>query len=841
MNSKATKPIVLGVIFIIALITFSIMTNKVNKDLTTTMDEASLPVMQFVYNDVVINELHAYVEEMDMLSMRDGLVPLDENRGLHLEILTYGNEVDALSYKIRSIDSERLLVEEDNAEAIVSKDKVECNIKLPSIFEQNVEYNMEIALTMGKEKVYYYTRIVQSEDCYVDETLDFAFTFHDYTFREDADQFIPTYMDPATGDATTLNYVDLSCTLRQITWADFTGVKFTEPVASIKEINDSYNVITLNYIMTNVNENDEVEYYNIEEFYRLRQAAGRTYVLNFERTMNQIFRNENDFLLGNAAILLGIRDKDVEYMTNESGDCIAFVQEGDLWCYDRVNNTISQVFSFRSAEGMNSRENWNQHDIRIVRVDEAGTVSFLVYGYMNRGDHEGKVGVGVYHYDGISHNVEEELFISTNKSFGVLQAELGELMYVDEQKVLYLSLNNDIYKIDMNAMEYETLISSSTSECYTASPSGRYLAWVSPEKLYKSTSIHLEDLKTGISHEIEAKKGTYVKPLAFIGEDFVYGVAKKKDAYVDAVGQQTFAMHKIEIMNTSEDKIEVIKTYKPAGKYVGSVTVDDRNIYVKLLKKQTDKFTAAGEDTIMNREMEPANGVELIKSVTELKQTQIAISMKEIADLKKVKIITPKHILVEEDRTLTLSTKNENYYYVYARGKVLLATQNASDAIHVANANYGVVVDSQLRYIFKRARNTMQTAFGELQVQSTDRNASTITKCVSIMLMRENAGLSVSELMEAGQTPVEILERSLSDAVILELSGSSMEELLYFIDNGAPVLAKTGSKRAVLLVGYSASYVYYYDPATGATKGVSYETIEELLEDGGRYFITYVK
>lgn len=841
MNSKATKPIVLILVFIGALIIFSIMTNKVNKDLTTTMDEASLPIMQFVYNDVEINELHGYVQEMDMLSMRDGLVPLDSNRGLHLEILTYGNEVDTLSYKIRSINSERLLVEEDNAEIIVGKDKAECDILLPSIFEENVEYNMEIALTMGSQTVYYYTRIVQSVDCYVDETLDFAFTFHEYTFRDDADTFFPTYMDPATGDATTLNYVDLSCTLRQITWADFTGVKFTEPVASIKEINASYNVITLNYIMTNVNENNEVEYYNVEEFYRLRQTADRTYVLNFERTMNQIFRNENDFILGNAAILLGIRDKDVEYMTNESGDCIAFVQEGDLWCYDRVNNTISQVFSFRSAEGMNSRENFDQHDIRIVRVDEAGTVSFLVYGYMNRGDHEGKVGVGVYYYDGISHTVEEELFIETNKSFGVLQAELGELMYVDEQKILYLSLNDDIYKIDMNSMEYQTIISSNTDECYTASPSGRYLAWVLPEEMNQSTSIYLEDLKTGVSHEITAEKGTYVKPIAFIGEDFVYGVAQKKDCYTDGVGQQIFVMRRIEIINTSEDKLEVIKTYKPSGKYIGDVTVDDRNIYVELLKKADGKYTVSGDDTIMNREMEPANGVELMKSVTESKQTQMAISMKELSEVKSVKIITPKYILVEEDRSLTLPTDDGNYYYVYAKGKVLVATQDVSDAIRIANDNYGVVVDSQLRYIFKRARNNIQTAFTGLEVQSTDKNASSMTKCVSIMLMRENAGLSVSELIEAGQTPVEILEKGLSDAVVLEMSGSTMEELLYFIDNGAPVLAKTGTNKAVLLVGYSASYVYYYDPATGNTKGVSYEKIEDLFEDGGRYFITYVK
>ena len=134
MSSKATKPIVLLLVFIGALFIFSILTNKVNKDLTTTMKEASLPVMQFIYNDRELNELHGYVEEMDMLSMRDGLIPLGADRALQLEIMTYGNKVDALSYKIRSIDGTRLLVEENEAKIDVSQDKVECDISLPSIF-----------------------------------------------------------------------------------------------------------------------------------------------------------------------------------------------------------------------------------------------------------------------------------------------------------------------------------------------------------------------------------------------------------------------------------------------------------------------------------------------------------------------------------------------------------------------------------------------------------------------------------------------------------------------------------------------------------------------------------
>lgn len=841
MSRKATRPIVLVLVFIGALIIFGILTNKVDKDVTTIMEEASLPVMQFVYNDVTLNELHGYAQEMDMLSMRDGLLPVGEKRQVNLQIMTYGSTIDNIAYKVRSMDNERLLVEVENAEMISSADKVECQIDLPSLFEDNVEYNMEIALTVGEQTLYYYTRIVHSTNSYADETLAFALKFHEYTFRGDAASFIPTYMDAATGDATNLAYVDLSCTLGQITWGKFEGVRMTEPVASFKEITPSYNVITLNYVMTNVNENNEVEYYNVEEYYRLRQTPTRIYVLNFERTMNQVFRSENDFLLGTTALQLGIRNQDVEFLANDSGDCIAFVQEGELWSYDRINNSIAQVFSFRGAEGINNRENWDQHDIKIVRVDEAGSISFLVYGYMNRGIHEGNVGVGVYHYDALAQTVEEEVFIQTDKSYEVLKAELGKLMYVNEQKQFYIMVNDSVYQIDLTTFEVKTMVESGYRECFAVSESGRYLAWIEPEKLYNSESITLEDLKTGISYDITSDANAYLRPITFIGEDFVYGVAYATDVEVDSVGVQVFPMSKIEILNTSEEKRDVIKVYTPGTGKIGNISVDANNVYLELVTKTDGRYIVTGSDTIMNRESEPVNGVKVTTIKTDVKQTQVALSIKAIAEDKQVEILNPKHILLEENRNVSLDVKTEDYYYVYVKGEVLFATKDISAAIKLANENYGVVVDSDVNYVFKRARNTTQNALTNLSINEADADANSLIKCISIILKREGAGIGVKDLIETGQTPYQILSSTLREASVFELRDCTLDELLYFIDQSTPVLAKIGENQAVLLTGYTANYIYYYDPLSGLTKTIDYEGMENMMFQGGEYVIAYVK
>ena len=83
MNKKYVKPMVLTIVFLISVMVFSALTNKVNIDSTTTMKEATLPIVHFMSEDNVISELHGYVQEMDMLSMRLPMLT-EEEELLHL-------------------------------------------------------------------------------------------------------------------------------------------------------------------------------------------------------------------------------------------------------------------------------------------------------------------------------------------------------------------------------------------------------------------------------------------------------------------------------------------------------------------------------------------------------------------------------------------------------------------------------------------------------------------------------------------------------------------------------------------------------------------------------------
>ena len=573
MSKKVIKPIVLIVVFIAALITFCITTNKGNKDMTTKQADATLPVMSFNLDKIKINTLHGYTTEMDPTKMRDCVIPISDDRKLSLSISTYGMAVDRISYKIRSMDGKRL-VADDEISSFSNKDNtIQADVNMPNVMDENTEYLLVFTITSGQDNVYYYSRIMQTDGKDAAKVVEFAKKFHDETFIKDDKSFFTTYMETTTGDRNTLAHVDLTSTVSQITWGSMAAAQYTNPVIALKEINDSYDVVTIDYVMSCVDGKGETEYYNVREYFRLRQTESRMYVLNYERTANQIFNSENSFISDSGSVMLGIRSSEAEYRANEAGSVICFVQEGDLYSYDINNGMIIKVFSFRDAEGIDERENWNHHDIKIVSVDEAGSIDFVVYGYMNRGTHEGEVGTGVYHYDGLAHTIDEEAFIPSKTSYEVLKAEMGKMLYLNEKNEFYLMMDDSLYRINLGSMSVKKVVEGLSTGSYCASESNRYFAWVDSANQYSSNTIKVMDLKSGKTFEVKKGDDQYLRPLGFIGEDFIYGQANAADVVSDAAGNTTFPMNGLIILDTSDQS--ELKTYTPSGGYVEKISVMD--------------------------------------------------------------------------------------------------------------------------------------------------------------------------------------------------------------------------------------------------------------------------
>lgn len=841
MSKKVIKPIVLVIVFIVAIILFGITTNKGNKDMTTTMAAARLPVISFYSGGNLIDQAHGYVDDMDEKLMRDSIIPVAGDRKLDISIASYAMGIDDISYQIRSMDSERLVAEEELKDYNVADNHITSSITIPNVLNEDEEYLIIFKLQSGDETIKYYSRVMQCSGNNAEQSLEFALKFHDKTFADDGKTFVATYMESTTGDTNTLNYVNLNSSSKQITWGDFACEQYGDASVAFKEINDSYDVITIDYVVSHVTDSGETEYYNVEEYFRLRPTDTRMYVLNYERTMNQIFNSENSFAKDPTNIMLGIRDDSVEYKTNEAENVVAFVQQGDLFSYNQTNNELTKVFSFRSPEGIDIRENWNQHDIKIVSVDEAGSIDFIVYGYMNRGNHEGEVGTCVYHYDGLAHTIEEEAFIPSKSSYEVLKAEMGKLLYVNENGILYLMFEGNVYEIKLDSLKVEKIVKNLEAGCYATSYDNQYFSWVDVDSQYSTTELSVMNLKTKEVIKINKGDDQYLRPLGFIGNDFIYGVANAADVISDAAGNTTFPMHSIIIMDVTDQT--QLKEYTPASGYVDSIAIDDYTINVNLIAASNGVYTASGSDTIMNREADKSDKVYISTAGDEQKLSVMQITFSKEIDTSKVKLLYGQDIIEDRDDTVDIE-KDEaiERYYVYEKGDVTLATDNISDAIKEANDRLGVVIDSKQQYVWMRARKNAVSPFENITANVTDQGSSSLIRAISAMLGYNDVSVSVTELINSGEKGVDILRSNLADANVLDLQGVDTEEILFYVSQGNPVFAMTGNNDAVIVTGYTSDgYLYYYNPDTDKTESISFKDADAMFYSGGYHFITYLK
>ncbi len=698
------KFLILLAVFCVALVVFSKLTNHETRDLTTDMSEASLPVVYVVNGEKLMNEMHGYVDEMSVVSMRDTITPLPQNGKLTLRIDPYGKKIQKVSFQIRSLNGDRLVQDGDIS---VSGDaaSVTGTVSVENLLEDNTEYQFILQVKAGDQTSRYYTRICEEGKSQIGQCVDFVEKFHDITMNKERQGELSSYMEPSTAaDNTTLQKVTINNSLSQAGWGDFQGKEVTDPIVSIKEMNDEYQVILLEYIMSAVGDNGESEYYNVEEYYRVRVGAEKIYLLNFERTVEEIFRGEGSQVSGNT-INLGIRSDNVDFKANETGNVICFVQQGELWSYNQVENKMTQVFSFRSQEGMDIRENYNEHDIRILRTtDEGGSIDFVVYGYMNRGEHEGQVGVSVCHYDCLTNTVEEMLFVPTTLSYEIVKEQIGKLMYVSDQGTFYMTISNQVYKIDLNTRKESVFIDNLKPEMLVNSEDGRYIAWTEDGSV-----MHMTDLEKDNTYEVSADADQLIRPLGFLDGDCIYGVGNRTDIFSTDTQTDTLALGKVLIMDTVGSEHQILKTYETPGIYVTGIRIEDGSIYLSRVVKNGDVYTETTEDTIMNRDMQEKEQVSVSSTTSATKQKEVVLKLLGETVSSSTTLVIPKLILNETSNTIEMKNLNAtSAYYVYAKGKVVLATSDMAAAVQYADANKGVVIGKNLLYVWRLGESQTQ-------------------------------------------------------------------------------------------------------------------------------------
>lgn len=842
MKNAISKVIVCFAVFILTLFVSSSIYNKGNEEMTANMAEASLPLVHITTNGIPHNYMHGLRQELNGSFFRDTITPLGEGRSLGFIIDKYGNSIDKISFEVRSIDGERLVESTPVEDYTEDAEQINATVTIKDLIETGVEYNWILMLETGGETVRYYTRIIDGTEYQTVEKLAFVKDFHEKTFDKEKANDLVTYLEPnAKGDNTTLSYVDIHCSLNQVTWADLNVKKLTEPQVVISEIDASTASIKLYYRVQTTGSgpwSKEKYTYNIVEFFRIRYTEDRIYLLDYERTMNQLFDPEADVYASNK-IMLGIRNSNVTMLESDGGSNLAFVNENQLFCYHAVDKKMAYLFSF--YDGEDPRSIYDSHSIKILNVDETGNVIFIVYGYMNRGSHEGNIGVEIYEYNGMLNTVEELMFIPYNKSFATLKTDIDQLSYINKSGVFYIYLDGVILAMNLVERTSSVVAENLQQGSFQVSESDKMLVWQNSADAYDCTRLIRMNLNTGATSEIKAQGNSRLLPLGFINEDLIYGVARYDDIEVDVSGAVTFLMHAVYIQ---DEQGEILKTYEHDGIYVTGATIADNLITLTRMIKneETGNYEECESDQIVNNVVDETgyNSSEIVATQNYEKIVQIVL--KNVVEPRKLKHTMPLLLMFEGSREMKIEIENPiSRYYVYGKYGIDGTFTHEADAIKLAYTINGTVVDEKGDYVWKKTSRSTRNQIMAITGKQIEENSSELATCLEVILEFEGIVKNVQPMLERGQSVQQILEENLNGARALELRGVSLDAVLYYTNKDIPVLVSLEDGRAMLLIGFNELNVVVMNPATGTVYKVGMNDATNMFWQNGNAFVTYIK
>lgn len=838
MKKSVLKMLVFFVTFLLALVIVSRIMNKGHDNLTMEMAPATLPLVTMVMDGVEYNRLYGYTLDSDVSFQRDTVTVLGEARDTGFVVDTFGQEVVGISMEVRTIDGSRLIENNQIKDIKIDNDRIWGNIVLKDLIERDREYSLAILLEMeGGGRAVYYTRVLWATGFHAAEKLNFCVDFHEKLYDKEAARELTKYLetDPKLEDNSSFHKVNIHSSFRQITWGDLGVREVSKAVPRFMEIAEQTATLRSNYVVS-TKEGEYTAYYMVEEYYRLRYTTDRMYLLDFERTMTQI--PDAGKMCGNDKLLLGITDTEIPMVESEDGNVVVFEVAGRLFSYDVESNKLAVIFSFYDAENADPRTMNPQHSIRILDVHEGGDVEFVVYGYMNRGRHEGEVGIRIYTYHSAQNTIEELVYIPYDKTYSVLAAEMDRLIYLNREQKLYLVLNHVMYGVDLGEKTYSRLITLDQDEKLLVSDNYKIAVWADGEDIYHSTSLHIRNLGNDSEKIVSVAAGEAIRPLGFMEEDIIYGVAYTSDVREESSGRTFFPMYKICIRNAAG---ELLKEYKHSDIYVTDCIIADNQITLeRIARTESGGYRELEQDHIMNN-TETDLGKNVIVAVNIDKyERYVEIQTRKNIDSKTVKILTPKEVVYEGGRRLVLADDGKiARYYVYGSKGVEGIFVSPGSAVALADASAGVVVSGDGECVWLRGNRAPRNQIMAIREEAATSERGALAVCIDAMLSYEGISRNSQEDLDQGKKAVKILEEHLPGAVVMDLTGCSLDMVLYYVNKDIPVLTILEDGTGVLIVGFNETGIGILNPQLGTIYRVSMNEAREWFGENGNQFITY--
>lgn len=276
-------------------------------------------------------------------------------------------------------------------------------------------------------------------------------------------------------------------------------------------------------------------------------------------------------------------------------------------------------------------------------------------------------------------------------------------------------------------------------------------------------------------------------------------------------------MKKVELVNGSG---EVVKEYSVGNYYVTDTVIESKMMTMTRVERQADgSFVDALEDHIVSSSADESGQAGLTTKTTSRKETETYLTVgSALSTSSAPKVIRSRETIQEGTASVKLeaSGEREELYYVYAKGKLYDVCTAINTAVKTADENLGVVVDGNLQNIWERGNKVTKLTLDTSTFPDVIWNGS-----MDVAAIEEGTGRKA-----------------------LDLSGCTLDSVLYYVSEGTPVLAKTPitdqtPQGIVIIAGYDEYNTILMNPGETETFYYGINDSTALFEEAGNVFMTY--
>lgn len=838
------KAVVLLVVFAGALFYFGrqLESDMYEEGVQISRGEERIPFLTLASQNVEMNRLYGYNGPLDHKIVRESLTPISTDKKLQITIHDKEVRLIKLQYDIMDKDTDEVYF--SGAMNAIGKDTKKLELDLDYGFQTSMEYVLSLtATTDSGRKVHYYTRLkYYTQDSFLKEKLAFAMQFHKDTFSKSKAEQLETYLEPdGTASNDSLATVNIKSSSDLVTWGRLSPKKLSEPVPTVKEYNMETACFHLNYFVEGTTASGK-EVYHVNEFYRVRFASGHSYLLNFERTLETEYDPKLTSVQKNQ-LKIGITNEvDMETLVCEKTKRLFFARSGNLYCYDmdKEKNVVTKLYSSYSEQASYEYRQGGGQNIRLLKTDEEGNLYFAVYGYFPRGQYEGKVAIVLYKYVQQENMINELVYLPMDTTYQQLKQDFNDYGYVSSRNVYYFIVANVVYSYNMESRRLTKIAENITDIGFKIIKKSNCFVWSDSQETGYGENLTVFNLENEEKVQIpKSRDGEYIRLFDVINENVVYGYVKKSDITSTTAREPLIPCYKLVIADAAGK--EVKKAYSSKKQYVTNVKVEGNVMTLSRVKRSGNKkFQRIADDSILNQTEEKTSVYDLKSRVTSGTLTEWYIGFPStfiIDEVPAYEVATDE--LVTSGRSVHLDEVKVPKYYVYALGKITGSYEDPAEAIRKADEQMGVVVSASHMVVWERSGSFLMNSVAGLEMQEATSKVSNLAACAYMVLKANHFSVDAQKMSAKNRSLYEMLGQYMNEPV--NLTGLTLEQVLYFVSSGKYVIGMTGKSTAVVICGYDTKTVSTYNPANGKKETIGRAEMEKTFHDAGDKYVSYLR